>query len=42
MAKAKSFAVHPGEIFKTEFMKPLGVSGNFQVSMSFRTGRNAR
>ena len=28
MAKArKVFAVHPGEILKTEFMEPLGVSG---------------
>jgi addiction module HigA family antidote len=27
MAKVrKSFAVHPGEILKTEFMEPLGVS----------------
>jgi addiction module HigA family antidote len=23
----KSFAVHPGEILKTEFMEPMGVSG---------------
>lgn len=28
MAKMrKPFAVHPGEILKTEFMEPLGVSG---------------
>ena len=28
MAKArKVFAVHPGDILKTEFMEPLGVSG---------------
>jgi antitoxin HigA-1 len=28
MAKSKKvFAVHPGEILKTEFMKPMGVSG---------------
>ena len=28
MAKLrKVFAVHPGEILKTEFMKPMGVSG---------------
>ncbi len=27
MAKSKVFAVHPGEILKTEFMEPMGVSG---------------
>ena len=28
MTKAKkTFAVHPGEILKTEFMEPMGVSG---------------
>jgi addiction module HigA family antidote len=26
MAKRKIFAVHPGEILKTEFMEPMGVS----------------
>lgn len=25
--KSKIFAVHPGEILKTEFMEPMGVSG---------------
>jgi len=25
-AKSKPFAVHPGEILKTEFMEPMGVS----------------
>ncbi len=26
MAKARRFAVHPGEILKTEFMEPMGVT----------------
>ena len=26
MAKRKRFAIHPGEILKTEFMEPMGVS----------------
>jgi addiction module HigA family antidote len=26
-SKNKTFAVHPGEILKTEFMEPMGVSG---------------
>jgi addiction module HigA family antidote len=26
MTKAKVFAVHPGEILKTEFMEPMGLS----------------
>lgn len=26
MAKRKKFAIHPGEILKTEFMEPMGVS----------------
>jgi hypothetical protein len=26
-SKNKAFAVHPGEILKTEFMEPMGVSG---------------
>ena len=28
MTKAKVFAVHPGEILREEFMKPLGISSN--------------
>ena len=35
MAKSrKVFAVHPGEILKTEFMEPMGVS-------AYRTGKGA-
>lgn len=26
MARRKGFAVHPGEILKTEFMEPIGIS----------------
>src|SRR4051812_32994504 len=26
MARIKTFAVHPGEILKTEFMDPMGIS----------------
>jgi addiction module HigA family antidote len=28
MTKAKVFAVHPGEILREEFMRPLGISSN--------------
>jgi addiction module HigA family antidote len=28
MTKAKDIAVHPGEILREEFMKPLGISSN--------------
>jgi addiction module HigA family antidote len=28
MTKTKVFAVHPGEVLREEFMKPLGISSN--------------
>jgi hypothetical protein len=34
---SKNSSIHPGEIFLTEFMKPLGVTGSQRIITSSRS-----